>query len=118
MIKKIVGVIIGYAIFVISALALFKLSKHDPHSDPSIAFAIVTAVYGIVFSFIGGLVAQAIAGATNLAVNYVLAFIIAGFATFSLIKTGGNHWTQLLAIFIFAPAAVLGGRYAIRRRKR
>src|SRR5947207_2514017 len=109
MIRKIIGVIAGYAIFAASALALFNLSGHDPHADPTIVFAILTAVYGAVFSFIGGLVTQLIARTNNLLVNYILAWIIAGFALFSLFKTDGNHWTQVMAIFIFGPAAILGG---------
>ena len=107
--RTILSVVVGYAIFVITALGLFKFSGHKPHSDPTTVFVIVTAIYGIVFSFIAGLVTQIISRAKNLKINYVLAFIIAGFATFSIFKSGGNHWTQLLAIFIFAPASILGG---------
>jgi hypothetical protein len=118
MIRKITGVILGYAIFVVSALAFFKLSGKDPHADPTIIFATLTAVYGVVFSFTGGLVAQLIARTTDLKINYILALIIAGFATFSLIKTGGNHWTQLLAIFIFAPASIAGGQFYLNRKQK
>jgi hypothetical protein len=117
MIKKIVGVIVGYAIFVVSALALFNLSGHAPHDDPTISFAILTAVYGTLFSFIGGFVTQLIARTNDLLINYILAWIIAGFALFSLFKTDGNHWTQILAIFIFGPAAILGGWVFQRRKK-
>jgi hypothetical protein len=45
----------------------------------------------------------------------VLLFIIAGFATFSFLKANGSHWTQLLAIFIFAPISVLGGWFYKKR---
>jgi hypothetical protein len=117
MIRKIAGVILGYAIFVVSALALFKLSGQAPHADPTIIFVILTAVYGGVFSFIAGLVTQLIAKTTDLKINYVLAFIMAGFALFSLIKTNGNHWTQLLAIFVFAPMAVFGGQFYLQYTK-
>jgi len=117
MIKKVTAVIAGYVIFVISALALFKFSGNAPHASPTIGFALLTAVYGAVFSFIAGLVTQHIAKTSDLKINYALAFIIAGFATFSLLKTAGNHWTQLLAIFIFAPASILGGLYYQKRKK-
>jgi len=118
MIRKIAGVIIGYIIFAISALALFKFSSQDPHADPATVFIVLTAVYGIIFSFLGGLVAALIARAIDLKVNYMLAFIIAGFAAFSFIKTNGNHWTQLLAIFAFTPASILGGRFYLRRKNK
>jgi RsiW-degrading membrane proteinase PrsW (M82 family) len=109
MIKKILGVIIGYAIFVVTSLLLFKLSGQNPHDQATIPFKIFTAIYGAVFSFVSGFVLQVIAKTKNLNLNYILAFIIAGFATFSLIKSDGSHWTQLFAIIIFAPISILGG---------
>ena len=115
MIKKVAGVIAGYAIFVATSLALFKLSKQDPHLQATTTFQILAAMYGAAFSFIGGLVLQLIAKTKSLQLNYVLAFIIAGFATFSLVKSEGSHWTQILAIVIFAPISILGGLLFIRR---
>lgn len=107
--RKILGIIAGYAFFVITSLALFKFSGQKPHADPIIVFVILTALYGAVSSFIAGLITQFISSTKSLQVNYILAAIIAGFAIFSLFKSTGNHWTQLLAIFIFAPASIAGG---------
>ena len=115
MIQKILSVIAGYAIFVITSLALFKLSGQDPHADPTFSFVAITIIYGAVFSFIAGLVTQLIARTKNLQVNYVLAFIIAGFAAFSFFKSNGNHWTQIIAILIFAPVSILGGLFYNKR---
>jgi len=115
MIKQIIGVIISYLIFVISSVILFKFSKVNPHEDASKLFMVWTFVYGTVFSFISGLVTQLIAKTRNLKANYVLFIIMAGFATFSLFKSGGSSWTQLLAIFVFAPVSVLGGLFCINR---
>src|SRR4051812_28636717 len=98
MIRKILSIIAGYAIFVITSLALFKISGQKPHSDPTTLFVIWTIIYGINFSFIAGLVTQLLSKTRNLRISYILAFIIAGFATFSLLKSEGSHWTQLLAI--------------------
>ena len=116
MTRKILGIIAGYAIFVSTSLALFKILRQDLHSNPSTYFVIVTIIYGAVVSLIAGFVTHLIAKA-NLKLNYILAFIIAGFATFSLLKSEGNHWTQILAIFIFAPMSILGGILNIKRRK-
>jgi hypothetical protein len=118
MIRKVLGVIAGYAIFVASSLALFKLSGQNPHGgDATLGFKIITAVYGTAFSFLSGWVLQFIAKGQNITLNYILACIIAGFATFSLIKADGSHWTQWLAILIFAPASIAGGFYITRNRK-
>ena len=109
MIRKILGIIIGYAIFVATSLLFFKISSQNPHATPTATFLILTIMYGAFFSFIAGLVTQLIAKTGNLKINYVLAFIIAGFATFSFLKSQGSHWTQLLAIFIFTPMSIFGG---------
>jgi len=109
MVRKILSVIAGYAVFVATSLALFKVSGQNPRSDAATSFIIFTMIYGSAFSIAAGFVTQFIACATDLKVNYVLALILAGFAAFSFFKSEGNHWTQLLAIFIFAPLSILGG---------
>ncbi|PWB23672.1 hypothetical protein [Flavobacterium sp. HTF] len=116
MLKRILGVIAGYAIFVISSVLLFRVSGVNPHSDSSQLFMILTFVYGTVFSFIGGLITQVISKTGNLKVNYVLFIIMAGFATFSFFNSSGSSWTQLLAIFVFAPVSVLGGLFWIKKK--
>lgn len=115
LLRSILGVITGYAIFVISTLLLFKLSGIDPHANATLTFMVLTIGYGLVFSFLGGFMAQLISGTRTLTVNYVLAFIMAGFAAFSFFKTSGNHYSQLAAIFLFAPASLLGGWF--RKKK-
>ena len=117
MIRQILGVTIGYTIFVISSIFLFKFSEVNPHEEASKLFMVWTFVYGCIFSFISGLVTQLIAKTKNLKVNYVLFIIMAGFAAFSLFKSGGSSWTQLLAIFVFAPISVLGGLFWVKRSK-
>ncbi len=118
MLRKVIGVITGYAIFVVTSLALFKLSGQDPHSDATTSFIILTVIYGIVFSLLAGYIAQRIINTKSLVAIYMLSFIIAGFATFSFFKSTGNHWTQLMAIFIFAPTAILGGLFYNKRQNK
>ncbi|HSD13038.1 MAG TPA: hypothetical protein VLB74_00165 [Flavobacterium sp.] len=117
MIRNILGIIAGYAVFVATSLALFKLSGQNPHGQASISFQILAAIYGAFFSFLSGLVLNLFAKNTTLTSNFILAFIIAGFAAFSLIKADGSHWTQLLAVFIFAPVSIIGGLFYIKRNK-
>jgi len=99
MIRNILSVLSGYVIFVITSLALFKLAGQDPHADPTTTFIMLTVIYGAAFSFLSGLITQLI-------------------STFSLLKTIGNHWTQLLAIFIFAPISILGGLFYNKRNNK
>ena len=116
--RNILAVVIGYAVFVISAVLLFQLSGIDPHADPSIGLIILTVAYGLFFSFIGGLLTQLISGTGKLTINYVLAGIMAAFATFSLFKATGNHYSQIAAIFLFAPSSILGGVTYLKKIKK
>jgi hypothetical protein len=117
LIRNILAVILGYAVFVISGLLLFKLSGTDAHADPSTGFIILTVAYGILFSFLGGALVQIVSPSGKLGINYVLAVILAGFAAFSFFKSTGNHYSQLAAIFLFTPASILGGLVYLRRKK-
>lgn len=116
--RNVLGVICGYAIFVISALLLFRFAEIDAHAQPTTGIIVLVIGYGIVFSFLGGLLAQTIARQRTLTVNYSLAVVIAGFALFSLLKTSGNHYSQFAAIFCFAPASIAGGVLLLRKQQR
>jgi hypothetical protein len=118
MIRNILSILLGYAFFVATSLVFFKISGRDPHAEPTILFVILTIMYGVVFSFLAGLVTRLISNTTELKLNYILACIIAGFATFSFFKSEGNHWTQLLAIFIFAPASILGVLFYSKQKRK
>jgi len=113
-VRNIAAVVIGYLIFAISAVMLFKLGSIDPHAESGIGTKAAVIVFGLVFSFIGGYVAKLIAAARTLNVNIVLAILMAGFAAFSLFRSEGEHYTQIAAILLFAPASLLGG--LIKRR--
>lgn len=76
---------------------------------------ILAAICGVLYSMLGGYVTSIICQTKSLDMNYFLAAIIAGFATFSMFKSAGSHWTQILAIFVFAPASILGGYLRIRK---
>lgn len=116
MIKQILGVVAGYAIFVVSSILLFRISGVKPHSDASGVFMILTFAYGTIFSGISGFFCQLISKTKSLKINYILSVIMAGFATFSLLKSDGSSWTQLLAIIVFAPVSVLGGYILIKNK--
>ncbi|RYU91181.1 hypothetical protein EWM62_04375 [Mucilaginibacter terrigena] len=114
MIRNISSVVAGYSIFAVSSAMLFILTGHKPHGEATITFKIATAVYGMVFSVLAGFVLQLIATQKTLMLNYILAAVIFGFAAISLATASGTHWTQLFAMFIFAPVSVLGGYLKLR----
>jgi len=108
-VRNIVAVIFGYFIFAVSAVLLFKLAGIDPHAETGIGTKAGVIVLGCLFAFVGGYVAKLIAAGNSLTVNIVLAVLMAGFATFSFFKSPGEHYTQIAAVFLFAPASLISG---------
>jgi hypothetical protein len=78
---------------------------------------VMTALFGVVIALIAGLLTKLIAHVANLKMNYILAVVMAAFATFSFFKSSGNHWTQLLAIFLFSPVSILGALFIRKPEK-
>jgi hypothetical protein len=108
-IRKVFALILGYLIFAVSAFVYFRFTGQAPEAAPTAVFAVISLLYGLVFSFLGGFVSQVIAKASNLKLNFALAACIAGFAFFSLLMTHGSHWTQIISIVLFAPMSIAGG---------
>jgi hypothetical protein len=61
MLRSILAVFVGYAIFAGSGVALFQLSGQDPHGEASTPFMVGAVVYGIVFALLGGYISGWIA---------------------------------------------------------
>lgn len=113
MLRTIVGVIIGYLIFGVSAVLIFRLTGHDPHERASTAFMVGTIVAGIVAALIGGYVAVLIARSKHAAT--ALAVIITLIAVISSAYAKGSLWSNLAAAVLMGPAAKIGGGLARRR---
>ena len=109
MLRKILTVTAGYMVFAISSVLLFTLTGHHPHQDAPFNFQLITIAYGVFFSILAGAVVQLIAKQKNLTLNYILAFVMFALAGTSMAVSGGSHWTQLFAMFIFAPVSIVGG---------
>jgi len=107
--RNIFAVIIGYLIFVVSAVLLFGLSGIDPHAEAGPMNLALVIICGCIFSFLGGYVCKIIANSRSLTPNIALFLLMAGFAAFSLFRSEGNHYTQIAAIFLFSPLSLLGG---------
>jgi glucose-6-phosphate-specific signal transduction histidine kinase len=111
LLRSIVAVVIGYIVFAASAFAIFRLSGHDPHAPASAAFMLLAIVAGAVFAMAGGYVAAWIAGRRPVAHAVAMAAVLAAGATVSLASTVGHGavWSQVAALVLMAPSAVVGG---------
>lgn len=111
MLRSVAAVIIGYLLFALSVSAFFQLSGHDPHAPAGILFMAGSILYGLFFSVLGGYVAALVAGKFEIEHSFAVATLIAAIGAASLIaeSPADAEWTQLSAILIIAPAAILGG---------
>lgn len=109
--RHILGVLAGYAVFAILAVALFQLSHRDPHAAQDWVFVAFSIVYGLLAAILAGYLAGLIGRHDPMSHARTLALAIAAVAIVSLLARpgAGSVWSQILAIVLFAPAAILGG---------
>jgi len=111
LLRSALAVIVGYAIFAVSAGALFHLTGQPPHGEATVPFMVGATLYGIAFALLGGYVSGWIAGRRPFTHGLIVAGLLALGAGASLIATTGQGhiWSQAAALIAMAPAAALGG---------
>ena len=103
------GWLVGYLISCISSILFFVLGHIDPAKPASTAVMWGTAIYGIVFAAIGVIAGASFCRKYALGIGAAVAATIVAVATWSRYETPDHaHWTQLIAIFLMAPAAQFG----------
>jgi peptidoglycan/LPS O-acetylase OafA/YrhL len=113
MLRSIGAVAAGYIIFGASAALLFQLSGQEPHADAPLAFKIASIVWGAAFALVAGWLTARVAGRRPLAHAAVVAALIALGALIAVIARPAEAiWSQVAALVIMAPCAVLGGLVA------
>jgi len=114
--RTVIGVIVGYVIFAVSAALLFQLTGQKPHAVVATSFMLVSIVYGMLFAAVGGWVAEMI-GKNPWKPAVGVAIVIAGGAIASILATPSSEsrWSQWSAIFLMAPSVLIGGWLATRR---
>ena len=110
MLRSIVAVVAGYAVFGASAAILFPLTGRDPHAQAPMTFLVLAIVYGMVFAAAGGYAAAAIAARKPRVHAAIVGALIAVGAVVSIVAAPSDaQWSQLAALFLMAPAAAGGG---------
>ncbi len=116
LVRSVAAIVLGYAVFALSAVLLFKITGKDPHAPQNLAFQLFAAVYGIAFAALGGLLAARVAPSKGSLHAASVAFLIALGAIVSLAASAaGSTWSQWAALVLMAPsswiaAAVFAGR--------
>ena len=111
MARSVVAVVVGYLIFALSAFALFQVSGRPPHQAAPMSFMLGSIVCGMIFALVGGFVAAWLARRRPVAHGVAVAAVVALGAAVSLLTTpaGSAVWSQVAALALMAPCAVLGG---------
>lgn len=112
--RVVLGFLAGYGISASSSILFFLGTKHDPHAAQPLWFMALTAVWGIAFAFLGGIVAARIAG-FRVGQSVGIAIVVVAFLSM-ILDTKGAHWSQVIAMVLMAPAAALGASRGEPRR--
>lgn len=116
--RTVLGIIIGYLVFVASAVALFRAGGVDPHAPATAAFVIGSVAYGMIFAALGGAIAVAV-GRRGPLPALVVGGIIAVGALASIVAMRGRGvgalWSPIAALVLMAPSAAIGGIWRTRR---
>ena len=117
MARSVIAVIVGCLIFALSAFAFFQISGQAPHQVAPVPIMIGSIAFGMVFALLGGFVAAWLARRRPLAHGVAVAAILALGAAISLLSTlgKGEVWSQVAALALMAPCAVLGGWLRMRQ---
>jgi hypothetical protein len=110
MVREVMAGAAGYIIFVVASTLLFVLSGFDPHASPSLTFEVVSVIAGIIFALAAGCITAALSPASPARPVIFVALLIEIVAILSLLMTSGGEWSKLAAMFLMAPAVIVGGR--------
>ena len=108
----IAGWFVGYLISSISSILFFVVGHIAPHQPASTGVMWATAIYGIVFSVIATVVGASFSRPNALGIGAAIALTIgvAGMASWYF-SPNDAHWSQVIAIFLMAPAAQFGSLF-------
>lgn len=115
MVRSALAVLVGYILFALSALAFFKLSGQPPHQAAPAPIMAGSVAVGMLFALLGGYVAAWLAGRRPVAHGLAVGVVLALGATLSLLFGKGAIWSQVAALGLMAPCAVLGGWLRAKR---
>jgi len=116
--RSVIAIVLGYAVFAVSAGLLFRLTGRDPHAPQSAGFMLFAVVYGIAFAGVGGILASRVAQGKGTVHAAFVTLLIALGATISLVASpgAGATWSQWSALVLMAPAAWGAAAISARRR--
>lgn len=116
--RPILGMIVGWLIFAVAAVALVRITDQDPHTWPGWSFVVGSTLYGMFFAALAGWILALISREKATVAATILAVLIAlsALAAMSTVRPGGSHWSQLATAIFIAPMIYVGARFQRSRR--
>jgi hypothetical protein len=110
--RCIAGWLLGYLISAVTSIAFFLVGHISPAKPASTLVVWITALYGIVFAVVGAVVGANFQRRFALGIGAAIALTIgaAGMVSWYL-QPDHAHWSQMIAIFLMAPAAQFGALF-------
>jgi hypothetical protein len=110
LLRSALAIAAGDAIFGLTAVLLFRVAGRDPDAPAPLQFMVATVAVGVIAAAIGGWVTAAIASHHRREHAAVLGILIGLGALISLLLRpgAGAIWTQIAAVVLMAPAALIG----------
>lgn len=106
--RSMLAIILGYAIFGVAAQLLFKLTGRDPHNPASFLFMLLATLYGAFFALVAGFAAGCIAGQRPLIHAISISTLLLFGAGISLILGSGSAWTMISTVVVSIPMTLVG----------
>jgi len=116
--RRVLGVVVGYMVFAVSAVLLFRLSARDPHAPQPMGFMAICIAYGMLFAAVGGYASSAVGGGRPRVQGVWVAVVIALGAAVSMFAgpRDSSRWSRLAALFLMAPCAAVGGIFRAKQK--
>jgi hypothetical protein len=117
MARSILAVVVGYIVFALPAFAFFRIVGQAPHQAAPVPVMLGSTALGMVCALFGGYMAAWIARRRPVVHGCAVAAILAMGAAVSLLSTTGKGavWSQVAALLLMAPCAVVGGWLRLRQ---
>lgn len=113
--RSMLAVLLGYAIFGVSGRLLLQVAGIDPHRPESFFGMLLSVLFGAFVAFFAGYAAGFIAGQKPL-IHAMSISILLGFgAVMSMIIGGGSSWTMVSTVIVSIPMTFFGA-YAYMRK--
>ena len=116
--RALVGIIVGWAIFAFSAVLLFRITDKDPHTWPGWSYAVGSILYGMLFAAVAGWVLAIIAKekATQAAIILAVLIAVVALSSTTMVRAGGSYWSPIATALLMAPMIVFGAKFQQSKR--